>query len=118
MATIEDVRKALWDGYKKVIAADPSFSGKLQEASCSVEYRSIWEADTEDAFCEPCLLVVYSYALGTSRDHYFVKGDEDHHPNYYTWVSKDIFEKAVEVISKWVEDYLKDMDEDGCAVDR
>lgn len=113
MATIEDVRKALWNGYRKVIAADPAFYGKSQEASCSVEYRSIWEADSEGAFCEPCCLVVYSYALGPSRNHYFVKGDEDYCPNYYTWVSKGIFGKAVEVINEWVEDYLEDLDEDG-----
>ena len=106
--SIEDVRKALWDAYKRADESELGIEGKSSEACCEVFYPSYWECDSFEQFVKPSGLCVYSYALGPSRTHYFYFGDEERQINYYTWVSPDPFKKAVEVINSWIEAYLED----------
>jgi hypothetical protein len=102
---IIDVRKALWDAYAKC-SKYPDFEGKSAEARVDVIYPSFWECDTIEEFNEPIGIMVYSYSLGTSRSHYFWKKKADMSKNYYTWISDDIFGKAVEVINEWADEYI------------
>jgi len=100
---IDDVRRALWAAYKKEEKSEYGIEGKSNEAFCSVEYPNYWECETEEEFLMPDALMVYSYALGPSRTHYFKYGKKDKEINYYTWESPDIYAKAVEVINSWVD---------------
>lgn len=109
-ATIEDVRRALWKAYVDLVREDVDGEWKSSEAWCEVSYPNFWEClDDDEAdggvppsrFQEPTSLMVYSYALGPSRHHYFHRADTETHPNYYTWTAPDIFAKAVEVIDGW-----------------
>lgn len=118
--TMTDVRKALHKAYKRTQEIDGRIEGKYNEGWCSVEYPTIWEegfgcgglATDENLFLAPTRLTIYSYTLGPSRRHYFVKDDKDSHPNYYTWHTTDIFSKAVEVIESWVKECEDSWEED------
>ena len=112
-ATIEDVRRALWRAYVDLVRTDCDGGWKSSEAWCDVSYPNFWDhVDYDEAnrdeppagFLEPSSLMVYSYALGPSRQHYFHRAAEESHPNYYTWYAQDIFAKAVEVIDGWSRD--------------
>jgi len=114
-ATIEDVRRALWRAYEIERIARGDLGGKSSEGTCTVEYPTVWEhhddgllGDMPLGFAEPIGLMVYSYALGPSRQHYFHRAAEESHPNYYTWYAPDIFAKAVEVINGWAKDRAGD----------
>ena len=48
--------------------------------------------------------MIYSYALGPSRTHYFNRGDVERQVNYYTWEAPDFFAKAVEVVAAWADE--------------
>jgi len=99
---ITDVRKALWKAYKKEESSKYGIEGKSCEGWVSVEYPNYWECKTEDEFLEVRCLVVYSYALGPSRRHYFYKSGEDKKLSYNEWKCIDIYRKAVEIIDSWV----------------
>lgn len=101
MTKMSDVRKALWKAYQKENESDGGLEGKSAEGSCELIYPTYWDCENQDDFLEPIGLMVYSYALGPSRQHYFYKGNKESHKNYYTWVSKDFLAKAVEVINDW-----------------
>jgi hypothetical protein len=100
---MEDVRRALWKAYKKAEKREYGIEGKSSEAWCELQYPTYWDAENEDDFIEPCGIMIYSYALGTSRQHYIKRGKVDKQINYYTWQSPDIFRKAVEVINEWAD---------------
>lgn len=104
MKTIEDVRRCLWKAYSK-ITKDPNYYGKSSEAYVEVQYPNFWAVDNEEDFLKPEGLMIYSYALGPSRTHYFNFGKKESHPNYYTWVSSDPYAKAVEVIEGWLKEW-------------
>jgi hypothetical protein len=99
---IIDVRKELWTAYQWA-TNQPDFCGKISEAYCEIVYPGYWDVSSEEEFLRPIGLMVYSYALGPSRRHWFYygKGKED----YCTWYSEDPFKKAVEVIQGWVKEY-------------
>ena len=97
MATINDVRKALWHLYHD----NQDWEGKSAEGACELIYPAYWDCDNEEAFCEPTGLMVYSYAFGPSRQHYFFYGRKEKHPNYYTWESPNFYQTAVDVIKGW-----------------
>jgi hypothetical protein len=101
---ITDVRKALYAAYAKAAKRPGGIEGKSSEAWCEVGYPNWWEVKTEDEFLRPCSLMVYSYALGPSRRHYFELADKESHPNYYTWRGPDIFALAVRVINEWADE--------------
>ena len=101
MTDITDVRRALWAAYQH--AADiGEIEGKSSEAWCEVRYPTFWDADSEEQFLQPSELMVYSYALGPSRQHYFQRSSVDKRVDSNTWKSPDIYAKAVEVIGEWV----------------
>lgn len=108
---ITDVRKALKAAYDKA-TQDPEYCGKLNEAYTEVCYPNYWHDEENHRFYEPFQLMVYSYALGPSRAHYFIKSNEDEQVNYYTWHCKDIFATAVQVINEWLDNYHEDIQED------
>ena len=108
MATMEDVRRALWAAYKKQDATPDGIEGKSSEAWCELNYPTYWECETEVEFLNPCGVMVYSYARGPSRQHYFNVGKEDRQVNYYTWESPDPYAKAVEVIGQWANAISRD----------
>jgi len=112
VASIEDVRRALWAAYETLYTVSGEICGKSDEAVCHVIYPSWWEWEGEKGlnFFEPIGLMVYSYALGPSREHYFWRGVGDYQSNYYTWHSPDPFQKAVEVIGEWVKETLNNED--------
>jgi hypothetical protein len=100
MADMADVRKALLALYRKAAAAG-QLEGKSDEAWCDVAYPTYWDAGENEAeFLLPHRLMIYSYALGPSRQHYIERGPEKV-VNYYTWRAPDIFAKALEVIADW-----------------
>lgn len=108
--TIDDVRKALKEAYDTARKHPDWEGGKSSEAHCSVHYPSIYQ---KEPFSNPYKLDVYSYALGPSREHYFIRADKEAHPNYYTWEAPDIFAKAVEVISGWAAEYGREYGPEG-----
>lgn len=102
--TMDDVRRALWDAYEAARKA-PDFMGKMAEGSCELIYPNIWECESVDEFLEPKGIMVYSYSLGPSRQHYFLRSDEDRQDKYYSWHSRDMYAKAVEVINQWRQEW-------------
>lgn len=104
MATISDVRSAIWAAYKKLEATEDGIGLKASEGFCELKYPTIWECEDAADFSEPCGLMIYSYALGPSRTHYFNRGDVDRQVNYYTWEAPDFYAKAVEVVNGWADD--------------
>jgi hypothetical protein len=104
MADINDVRKALFNAYKKKEQSEDGIEGKSSEGWCEVLYPTFWECETIDEFLKPCGIMVYSYALGPSRQHYFMYAKKEKRGDYATWYAPDFFAKAVEVINSWVED--------------
>jgi len=104
MADINDVRKALFEAYKKKEQSEDGIEGKSGEGWCEVLYPTFWECETIDEFLKPCGVMVYSYALGPSRQHYFRYAEIEKNDDYTTWYAPDFFAKAVEVINSWVED--------------
>lgn len=105
MKTIVDVQNALRRGYEMLRATPEGIEGKMDEGCCRVLYSPIWDDDGSASFHDPVRLMVYSYALGPSRQHFFKRGKTDRQINYYTWESPDIFAKAVEVIEGWIEEW-------------
>jgi len=101
MATIEDVRRALWEAYQREAQRECGIEGKMSEAWCEVQYPTYWDCESLDDFLRPCGLMVYSYALGPSRRHYFRVGKRDKQTDSNAWESPDPFAKAVEVINGW-----------------
>lgn len=102
---ITDVRKALWAAYQRAAQLPCGIEGKSSEAWCEVQYPTYWDClDDPDSFLLPCGVMVYSYALGPSRQHYFNRAKRDRKVNYYTWESPNPFAKAVEVIGEWVKE--------------
>lgn len=101
---ITDVRKALKKAYDKAVQ-DPNYCGKMSEAYTEVCYPSYWQSELREDFDKPYQLMVYSYALGPSRNHYFIQSDKDRQVNYYTWHCTDMYATAVEVINGWSESY-------------
>lgn len=100
--TIEDVRRALWSAYKRQEQLPCGIEGKSSEAWCEVQYPTYWDClDSPDDFLRPCGVMVYSYALGPSRRHYFNRAERDRQVDSNTWESPDPFAKAVEVINGW-----------------
>lgn len=107
---IKDVRKALWEAYRLADEVEGGVEGKSSEAYCEIMYPTYWECDTLEEFMQPTGLMVYSYALGPSRRHYFYYSQKEYQENYYTWYAPDPFKKAVEVINSWVEEYKEYME--------
>lgn len=101
---IQEVREALWKAYKEAEKSEDGIEGKTSEAYCELMFPTYWDCSSLEEFCQPIGIMVYSYALGPSRRHFFFRGEEETHPNYYTWYSPDIFKKAVEVIESWERD--------------
>lgn len=101
MKTMDDVRRALWAAYKTLEATFEGIEGKSSEAWFELQYPTYWECETLEDFLKPCGIMVYSYALGPSRSHYFRLGKVDREVNYYTWESPDPCAKAVEIIGQW-----------------
>jgi hypothetical protein len=104
MATMDDVRAALWAAYKKLEATKYGIEGKTSEGLCELQYPTYWDCQEAAAFAEPSGLMIYSYALGPSRTHYFNRGKVDRQVNYYTWEAPDFYAKAVEVVNGWAAD--------------
>lgn len=100
MTTIEDVRRALWAAYQKAFQ-QPDYMGKSSEGYCELLYPHMFEVQNEDEFLEPNGLMVYAYALGPSREHYFHKGPKDKQTEYWRWESPDFYAKVVQVINGW-----------------
>jgi hypothetical protein len=104
MATMKDVRQALWNAYKKLEATSEGVCGKSSEGWCELQYPTYWNCETSEEFSQASGLIVYSYALGTSRTHYFNRGLVDRQVNYYTWEATDFYAKAVEIVNAWAAD--------------
>ena len=98
---MKDVRNTLWKAYKQLESSTNGIEGRLSEGWCELKYPTYLNCETPDEFCEPYGLIVYSYALGTSRMHLFNRGAIDRQVNYYTWEAPDFYAKAVEVINEW-----------------
>lgn len=103
-ATIEDVRRALWNAYSEATSS-PEYMGKSSEAYVELYYPNFFECKTLEEFMKPKGLMVYSYALGPSRQHYFDFSDKESQPEYYMWRSPDPFAKAIEVIGEWMKEF-------------
>lgn len=101
---IADVRKALWDAYEKC-SKHPNFCPKPSEAWVEVCYPAYFSCDTHEEFGRPIRLMVYSYALGPSRQHHFILAKKESRPDSATWETRDIFAKAVEVINGWAAEF-------------
>lgn len=101
MATMDDVRAALWAAYKKLEATKYGIEGKTSEGLCELQYPTFWGCQDATTFAAPCGLMIYSYALGPSRTHYFNRGKVERQVNYYTWEAPDFYAKAVEVVNGW-----------------
>lgn len=102
--TIDDVRRAVWDAYQRA-TKNPSYEGKSSEGYIEVLYPNFWEAKSFEDFAEPKGVMIYSYALGPSRQHYFFKSDRDFQLDYATWYSVEPFNRAIEEINKWVAEF-------------
>lgn len=100
VVTIDDVRKELWKAYKKAELMGIN-EGKSSDGYVAVKYPNIWDCETEEQFSEPYAIEVYSYLLGPSRMHNFIKGKGRN--SYHTWYCEDIFAKAVDVIKSWAD---------------
>jgi hypothetical protein len=107
---ISELRATLWNAYNEVIEMDSDFSGKSGEAYCQVQYPCFWDCETVEDFSKPEGIMVYSYSLGPSRRHYFMLGEKDTHPNYYTWISKNPLKKAIEIVTEWKDKYLNSLE--------
>ena len=103
MSDINEVRKALWLAYKKLEATEEGIEGKSVDGCCELLYPNIWDCKSIEQFSTPSCIMVYSYALGPSRQHYFYQGNKESNPNYYTWISKNMYKKAVEIINQWAD---------------
>lgn len=102
MTDMNDVRKTLWNAYKKLQQSENGLEGsKSSEGYCELLYPSFWDCDSLEEFQEPCGLMIYSYVLGPGRQHFIYKSKSEHQDDYRTWVAPDIYEKAVEVIKSW-----------------
>ena len=104
MADINDVRKALFEAYEKKAQSEDGIKGKSSEGCCEVLYPTFWDCETIEEFLSPCGIMVYSYALGPSRLHYFKYAEKEKQEDYHTWYAPDFFAKAVEIINSWIED--------------
>ena len=100
MADIHDVRVALWRAYQK-LAESGGIDGKSSEGYCELLYPTIWDAQSVEEFCRPEGVMVYSYALGPNRQHYFWRGPVDRQKESNQWFAPDPFAKAVKVIEEW-----------------
>lgn len=104
MANMDDVRRALYNAYKLESEGPDGVEGKRGEGYCQLLYPTWWDCKTEEEFLKPCGIMVYSYALGPSREHYFMYAEKEGHPNYYTWEAPDFMARAIEVINSWGSD--------------
>jgi hypothetical protein len=101
MATMNDVRAALWAAYKKLEAKDGVIEDKSSEGLCELQYPKFWNCQDAATFAEPCGLIIYSYAFGPSRRNCFNRGEADRQVNYCTWEAPDFYAKAVEIVNSW-----------------
>lgn len=100
-ATINDVRLALWDAYRRLEAR--GFDAvKDADGLCEVEYPNFWSCDTPEQFAEPRCLMIYAYALGPNRRHYIFKGKRKRRLREGEWEAPDIFGYALELIAEWL----------------
>ena len=100
---MNDVRRALFRAYANEAKRHYGLEGcKSSEAYCELLYPTWWECGgDESAFLQPYGVMVYSYALGPNRQHYFTRGETDRQIESNRWESPDFFAKAVEVINQW-----------------
>ena len=104
MANMVDVRVALFNAYKKESESEFGVEGTSSEGYCELMYPTWWDNNNDiENFCEPYGIMVYSYALGPSRRHYFVKPGIGYTEDYATFIAEDFYAKAVEVINSWME---------------
>lgn len=103
MNTIEDVRCALFDAYMRYKQVFGGIEGKSAEGYCELMYPTIWDSKTKTDFCKPIGIMIYSYTLDQSRNHYIWQSEKDYQENYYTWHAKNIYDTAVNIIMQWEE---------------
>lgn len=106
--TEEKVREKLWQAYEKCRKYN-DFEGKSSEGYMQVSYPAIWDCDTLEEFRKPDKIMIYSYALGPSRQHYIFAGDKEKEVDYNEWISQDIFKKAWEIIDEWEKEFLQEV---------
>ena len=104
---IKELRRVIWRAYAKARDVWGRIDGKSGEGVVTVTFPAIWDCQTEEQFVEaaPASIMVYSYALGPSRGHYFFKSDRDYKakfaPEYY---AKDPVARATKVVEGWARD--------------
>lgn len=104
MADMSDVRRAVWEAYKREERTEEGIMGKSAEGACELLYPTYWECETLDEFLTPSGIMIYSYAIGPSRGHHIWRGEKDQQIDSRTWESPDIYAKAVEVVRGWMAD--------------
>ena len=98
---IIELRKAIWDAYKKEEESEFGIEGKSSEGYVEIYFPNYFECDSFEEFCQPTGVMVYSYALGPSRRHFFWKSKKESTGDYNEWYSRNIFKKAVSIVKSW-----------------
>jgi len=91
-----EIRKALWDLYKKMERFD--IIKREDEIGCELLYSTYWDCQKFQEFVIPRGIKIYKNHLDS---YFFYYGKTDSHPNPYLWYSPNPFRKALEVIKKW-----------------
>jgi hypothetical protein len=97
------IRRLLDEAYKDYFARSDGYC-KSSEGYIEVYYPTWFEVEAGRDPMKANGLMVWSYALGPSRQHHFWEGKG--RGDYSTHYSADPFAKAVQVVTKWRDERL------------
>lgn len=98
---LREIRQVLYEAYELECTYGEGY-GKFGEMLCEVEYPTYWNVEHgKYDMMEPVSIMIYSYMLGPSRQHYFILDDIETHPHANTWRTTDIFATALRAVKEW-----------------
>ena len=98
LSTFAEIRRLLADGYHKARYLDTCH--KSSDGYCEVYYPTAYSDEEGCGGTVAKGLMIYSYVLGPSRQHYFHHGSG--RSNYCTFYSADPFKTALGEVRKWI----------------
>lgn len=108
LAKFAEIRRLLAEGYRIHETLDDGIH-KTADGLCEVSYPTAYSDDEGCGGVEAKGLMIYSYVLGPSREHYFHKGRG--RGDYNTFYSQDPFETALAEVRRWVGERKKALTE-------
>lgn len=108
-ATIQDLQKAVWEAYEKATRS-VDYCGKSAEGIIEVQFKAFHNAESYEDFITPEVIGVYSYALGPSRMHRFVKAKRLKRIDCATWETPTPITTALIEVNQWIKEFMQGED--------